>query len=374
MTYTLLQNGESITNVASLISYRHNHEICLAAVEVLTLLHPVQDKVTLLCKPQELRLQLREGFAKQLATEVAPIYIPPMSPGSPFLAPPAPELVMRQEEGYFSQPPTLREAIMTLLQVNLASKEPNLTHFLLGLNLNQTEKRGRLDSGLVSPRCLQVILTQLANASFARRHPRLCEMCYRFVHDLCYDPRSSSTILRFLRTSQQEFPFFSHQLSLFSGSLVATQALDHTALALSRGLLHGGGGGGDPRTAGHAQLARLARDQMMRDVVFELRQRAWLLHTVALELHVTAHSEQYMRTELLKFLFAASTDTAAAFGSSVGAQNQASNMATGAGFPFTGGNGGGFSNAFSGVIVCFIGREMCICEGLVLIVLLARSV
>jgi hypothetical protein len=327
----------------------------------------VQDKVTLICKPHEVRLQLRDGFAKQLASESFIHSTPPMSPTSIFLAPPT---SYEQDQQYrrhhhdtdpcsgITQSPSLREAIVTLLQTNLSSKEPNFTHFLLGLNLSQSKKRSRLESDSSSPRCLQVILSLLSNASFAHRHPRLCEMSYHFVHDLCYDPRSSATILRYLRTN--ETPFFSKQLSLFSSSLAAldnanldyaqgwpssssssssssvlsvspsrSAVMASTMLGASpfassllspatptrHGTSAGATAGTDSTVPANVQ-ARRAHDQMLQTLIFELRQRAWLLHTVALELHVTARSEQYMRTELLKFLFAASTESASSLATS----------------------------------------------------------
>lgn len=154
----------------------------------------------------------------------------------------------------------IKKAILTLLLENLNSPPVNMTHFLLGFDpqmpLEQTDlnKSGRT--------VLHVILEQLRDRDFAQLYPGLCEDCYRLIYELCANRRTHRPIFRFLNNREQDF--FYEQLRMLA--------------------------------------TRFSKDATIYRS--ELKQRSWLLKTVALELHVSSGRNRMNTHRLLTILYA----------------------------------------------------------------------
>ncbi|RZF40837.1 hypothetical protein LSTR_LSTR003347 [Laodelphax striatellus] len=105
-----------------------------------------------------------------------------------------------------------KEAICKLLLQCLNHHSPNLTHYLLGFELNKDIKQTIFQQpGVLGfPRtCLHSVLSLLASSLRARSdptcqppHAKLIELCYRLIFALAANSRTSESTLRFLRSGE----------------------------------------------------------------------------------------------------------------------------------------------------------------------------
>ncbi|KAJ3312648.1 hypothetical protein HDV04_002790 [Boothiomyces sp. JEL0838] len=148
---------------------------------------------------------------------------------------------------------SIRLVILDLLIWNVSiQSSSNIAHFLLGLKSKAKEIEARSKENT----CLSVIVGLLNNEdsdSIYLTHPQLAEKCLHLIYLVCFDQKTSTQALRFLRN---ECDFFAKQISLFK-MVVDDDNVENIDLQVSR-----------------------------------LHQCAWLLQILALELHVTALSEQ----------------------------------------------------------------------------------
>lgn len=106
----------------------------------------------------------------------------------------------------------LKEAVIDLLQESLPHSAPNLAHYLFGFNVTGKDIRvtnmqqpGVLD---YPSTCTKSIINLLDNAlensqkqiTASPEQQRLISKAYNLFFNLCFDPRSSEVILRFLRS------------------------------------------------------------------------------------------------------------------------------------------------------------------------------
>jgi nuclear pore complex protein Nup205 len=123
---------------------------------------------------------------------------------------------------------------------------PNIAHFLLGLStaksLDEPDKKLNF--------CLKSVVTLLSRKNFYLTHPILAEKCYRLVFLLSNDPDSCSETLHHLRSQN----FFCRELETFQIRYEESN--------------------GPANTFTESDIARVY-------------QGAWLLKTVAIELHVS---------------------------------------------------------------------------------------
>lgn len=199
---------------------------------------------------------------------------------------------------------SVRLAILQILldNVNVLKVPPTISHFLLGYslhgNISQTEIK---DPATPDARmsCLHVILNLLSEgvhrdededmdgkvrASLAVplfvKHPTLAERCFHLIYKLCADVHTSSPTMRYLR----------YREDFFYGQFKAMPVrLDHYGSGSSGSIITSDG---VRSTVDYASL------------LAQLHQRAWLMKTVALELHLTTNGGQRSHTQrLLELMF-----------------------------------------------------------------------
>ncbi|KAJ3272871.1 hypothetical protein HDV01_005194 [Terramyces sp. JEL0728] len=148
---------------------------------------------------------------------------------------------------------SIKLVILDLLIWNVSIQTcPNIAHFLLGLKSKAKEIEARSKENT----CLAVIVNMLTREdsdSIYITHPQLAEKCLHLVYLVSFDQKTSTQALRFLRN---ECDFFAKQISLFK-TVDDSDSVEHIDVQVSR-----------------------------------LHQCAWLLQILALELHITALSEQ----------------------------------------------------------------------------------
>ncbi|TIB79211.1 hypothetical protein E3Q23_00370 [Wallemia mellicola] len=191
-----------------------------------------------------------------------------------------------------------RSVILDLLIENTKSSapSPNIAHFLLGFNLqssspSEIEIEDPLNqSSKVS--CLHIIFSLLAqgvendddDVPLFINHPILAEKCYRLIYQLCTSELTSNATLRYLRLHED---FFYKQLIALPIKQIPISSQPPLGVARF-------GDGGMIQTSS-SSLASF------------LRFRAWLLDTVALEIHALTNSGQTQRvTKLVDVLFSES--------------------------------------------------------------------
>ena len=166
----------------------------------------------------------------------------------------------------------IRLEILDMLVWNISSKSsPNVAYFLLGL---QAKDSSKLNSQLLKISCFPAIVDLLfqgeENRPFFISHPILAEKIFHLIYLTCADPRIASQVLRYLRN---EHDFFARQLAKFYPSSDTDE------------LVQGN----------------------MESLVVRLHQCAWLLKTVALDLHVTSITGQRSQSmRILNLLFSSS--------------------------------------------------------------------
>jgi len=217
---------------------------------------------------------------------------------------------------------SVRLAIIDLLLKNeiSANNTPTLAHFLLGYDVKHSLCDSEISDPMVSTTqiaCLHVILDLLRplentlmdnngisnnysslSATFNRdassnvenwintiepltvRHPILSEMCYELIYHLCVNPNTSSTTMRYLRTRED---FFYRQIKSMPIHFDLPQLPDYS--------------GKDINEFQNFQ-------PNMATLYAQIHQRAWLMKTIALELHTTTTSGRRSQTQrLLQVLF-----------------------------------------------------------------------
>ncbi|KAF1796787.1 nucleoporin Nup186/Nup192/Nup205 [Mucor lusitanicus] len=202
---------------------------------------------------------------------------------------------------------SVRLALLNLLIDNAEQAfAPTLAEFLLGYNLKEglLTKLQDTDSNQASLVCLHAILDMLRqgleneNVSedtmmddtaepsqlMIDTHPILAEKCYELIYRLCAKKSLSTATLRYLRNRED---FFCKQFNSMSSRLEHNIEVESTSfpgtMVCSDGTLY------------KTDFFRLRS---------KLRQRAWLLHSIALELHKTVATKQKNETsKLLALLY-----------------------------------------------------------------------
>ncbi|KAL0136800.1 nucleoporin Nup186/Nup192/Nup205 [Mucor lusitanicus] len=198
---------------------------------------------------------------------------------------------------------SVRLALLNLLIDNAQQAfAPTLAEFLLGYNLKErllTELEDT-DSNQASLVCLHAILDMLRHGLenendsedtmmndtaepsqlMIDTHPILAEKCYELIYRLCAKKSLSTATLRYLRNRED---FFCKQFNSMSSRLEHNIEVESTSfpgtMVCSDGTLY------------KTDFFRLRS---------KLRQRAWLLHSIALELHKTVATK--LKNETSKLL------------------------------------------------------------------------
>eukprot|EP01117_Protostelium_nocturnum_P002091 TRINITY_DN12732_c0_g1_i1.p1 TRINITY_DN12732_c0_g1~~TRINITY_DN12732_c0_g1_i1.p1 ORF type:complete len:1802 (-),score=725.23 TRINITY_DN12732_c0_g1_i1:160-5565(-) len=148
---------------------------------------------------------------------------------------------------------SIRLAIVRLILENLNSengRSRRISYFLLGFNFQVPLYQNDLESSPIVS-CLNVILDLLNSDSFSLREADLCEESYELIHSLCADPFTCPPVMDLLRSNRRDF--FGRQLEL---------------------------------------LSQINQEEGLN--VSQLRQRAWLLKTISLEIHLGKNPERLL--------------------------------------------------------------------------------
>ena len=122
-----------------------------------------------------------------------------------------------------------------------------------------------------------------------RQHPQLAERCYHLIYRLSSTPKTSLPTMRYLR-SRDNF-FVKHLRSLPIGPTFETE---ETSTSARQELRFDSLGNFSRSNENVEEIAFISRSQC----------RAWLLKSVALELHVSSAQKQVRQTQdLLSLLF-----------------------------------------------------------------------
>ncbi|XP_064397234.1 nuclear pore complex protein Nup205-like isoform X2 [Halichondria panicea] len=156
--------------------------------------------------------------------------------------------------------------ILTLLSLCVDHPPPNITHLLLGYETSSEKSvsdTNLQDPGVMgAPRtCLHSILSLLEHGQDSGCHysnPKLAELCYKVIYQLCASRHLSTPTLRYLRSNHE---FFSSQLS---------------KLPLNVSILQ------DENDDGVLNSQQVA----------VLHEEAWLIKTLAVELRMTTLNHQ----------------------------------------------------------------------------------
>lgn len=172
--------------------------------------------------------------------------------------------------------------ILQLLIDNIGRPAPNITHLLLGFDVDSPVEQTILQPK-VHYSCLKVILDNLEKLSKPDINALLHEFGFQLLYELCLDPLTSGPTMDLLST--KKYQFFSKHLE----------------------------------TIGIAPLPKRSNNQALR--ISSLHQRAWLLKLLALELHladmtVSTHRETCLA--ILSQIFVRRSDEI--FGSPNGSQ------------------------------------------------------
>lgn len=201
---------------------------------------------------------------------------------------------------------SVRIAILDLLLENATVDQasPTLTEFLLGYPAVNTDlfQRQTSDSlsivfgtimGMMQPRNvdgmdivedIQVLPARHHQLSLIETHPVLAEKCYQLVYRLCAKESTSTKTLRHLRNEED---FFSKQFKVLSARLGTFAAVETPTLAGAMVCPDGS----------------VIQTDFFR-LLSMLHQRAWLLKSLALELHYTSGMQQKSQVvKLLNLLF-----------------------------------------------------------------------
>ncbi|KAL0077677.1 nucleoporin Nup186/Nup192/Nup205 [Phycomyces blakesleeanus] len=172
------------------------------------------------------------------------------------------------------------EILDLLLNNSVKSKSsPNLTEFLLGFETKNGKGLVSIKDPLSSnaiPTSFHSILDLLRSGVSAKglpliaTHPLLAEKCYQLIYQLCSKKSTSEPVMRYLRTREN---YFYEQFKAMPSGLTSYQS---TPVHMLPGTLIYPDG-----TKNSIDFFSL-RSQLLR--------RAWLLHSVALELHAAAVS------------------------------------------------------------------------------------
>ncbi|CAD6251488.1 unnamed protein product [Miscanthus lutarioriparius] len=154
--------------------------------------------------------------------------------------------------------------ILQLLVDNICRPAPNITHLLLGFDVN-----GSIEQTVLKPKshysCLKIILENLEKATKPEINALLHEFSFQLLYELCLDPLTCGPVMDLLST--KKYQFFSKHVG----------------------------------TIGVTPLPKRNSNQSLR--ISMLHERAWLLKMLALALHISDISSSVYREACVSILY-----------------------------------------------------------------------
>ncbi|AQK69479.1 Nuclear pore complex protein NUP205 [Zea mays] len=153
---------------------------------------------------------------------------------------------------------------LQLLVDNICRPAPNITHLLLGFDVN-----GSIEQTVLKPKsqysCLKIILDNLEKATKPDINSLLHEFSFQLLYELCLDPLTCGPVMDLLST--KKYQFFSKHVG----------------------------------TIGVTPLPKRNSNQSLR--ISMLHERAWLLKMLALALHISDISSSVYREACMAILY-----------------------------------------------------------------------
>jgi len=190
----------------------------------------------------------------------------------------------------------IRVLILDLLLSNTELRGTTFAHFLLGFDTKGPLEKTVLSNPVSDHTCFHVILDHLdqdvenfAGSPLYNDHPHLAERCYHLVYALSANPKTSFPTMTYLRQNHNFFKKHLEYLPIgpsFETSVgSAPQQID-----LQFDLM--------------GNYSYNNRNEEETEFISKIHCRAWLLKSVALELHTSPSKKQVRQTqELLHLLF-----------------------------------------------------------------------
>ncbi|KAG0532241.1 hypothetical protein BDA96_04G092100 [Sorghum bicolor] len=154
--------------------------------------------------------------------------------------------------------------ILQLLVDNISRPAPNITHLLLGFDVN-----GSIEQTVLKPKshysCLKIILDNIEKATKPDINALLHEFSFQLLYELCLDPLTCWPVMDLLST--KKYQFFSKHVG----------------------------------TIGVTPLPKRNSNQSLR--ISMLHERAWLLKMLALALHISDISSSVYKEACLAILY-----------------------------------------------------------------------
>jgi nuclear pore complex protein Nup205 len=308
---SLLQSQQCVPNIARFVSLDGEDEMALLAIQILDELSQSRyfntpshgfntasalrvDSLVVCLKDSEYLDHILDGFVQ---------YLEPDPDDDPSLDDDPEVNSDTDTPSHLSH--SIRSAILRLLLRNtqIGHRAPNIAHLLLGFAARGADVEVSVEDPKAAnsrTSCLHAILDMLnvgvprldrkvrkgvpSQTPLSTKNPELAEKCYRLIFQLCSHTFTSSSTMRYLRT-REDF-FVRHLASLPMKAPSSPQVAD-----------------------GEVTYADTSSSRTTcRKFTAFVRLRAWVLDSVALELHVLTESAQHQKSaKLLELLFSSSS-------------------------------------------------------------------
>ena len=316
----LLRQPRDIATLALYVRYAFNSNIARLSVSIIHLLSRDTDKLALILHDQGVVADFVNGFIDKLETQDSPSrnrdqvhYRGLDTPSSLSIIS---DSVGDGEEDadtqyWASRAPSVREAITSLLLECATQPEYNLTQLLFGMGPSESSRIShhssysfnrhleRASGSKAENQTLSVLPTMLSllgERAFSASQPRLCALMYELIYTLLQRPTEFGGVCRALRSGE----FFRRQLNVLDVSLSSASVANQIIYASEQQSLL------LPSQQAHlaAEAEALAAQQLEQELYGPLmEQRAWLLKSIALELHTSCGTNRTYATHLLEALY-----------------------------------------------------------------------
>lgn len=331
----LLRNPSDLASLALYVKYPYNSNIARLSVSIVHLLSRDTDKLALILHDQGVAQDFVNGYIDKLEMEDTPSRNQDQvhyrggesssnSPLSLISSDVSGEDGDEDDSQYWaSRAPSIREAILALLLECACQPEYNLTQLLFGMNPSESSRIGHhssysfnrhLERAAGGPKkgetassgslsVLPTILSLLGTVHLSASHPKLCSFMYELLYTLLKRPTEFGGVCRALRSAE----FFRRQFDILDVSLSSSSVANHLIYASEQQSLLLPQ---QPQESGASagELEQQALQQLEQELYGPLmEQRAWLLKSIALELHTTSGTNRTYTTHLLEALFTTQT-------------------------------------------------------------------
>nr|PNR28894.1 hypothetical protein PHYPA_027586 [Physcomitrium patens] len=177
---TISQDPHQVVTLLEYVRYDKSKSIQRQSLKVMELLSAQVPTLVSVLQETKASLNIIEGYAACLDARILEAH-PPENPDE-----------------------DVGSLILRLLLVNLPRPSPNLTHLLLGFDVNQP-----MEKTTVQPNyhysCLTVILHILDNLARPEVNARLHELCFQLLYELCVDSITCGPMVDLLRHGKYDF-------------------------------------------------------------------------------------------------------------------------------------------------------------------------